>query len=390
MRIVIVTAFYGPGMGYIENRLPPIFTEMGHEVHIVTSTAGVSADQSAAPVNREKSGFTVHRLPSFNLRGRTCMKGLVRTMHRLKPDIVQTLDAVSINTCAVAMAKPFLGYKLFTGQHCVYSVFLSSFQSPRLRTLAGHLLPILRLAWWPHLFAVKCHAATVDAAEIAYKYLGVPRKKVSIIPLGVRDEVFTPVESAEDAARRTAIRTELGFSDSDIGCIYTGKFVDEKDPACLARAIDKLANQGEPFKGVFIGQGPQTETIRACAGCQVLPLMPHDKLGDYYRACEIGVWPTQESMSMLDAAGCGLPIVISDRVFATERVDGNGLVYLQGDPDDLALKLHRLKHADVRQQLGSNGAQKIKEKFTWRIVAEQRLHDYEEALGNTALAASAH
>jgi hypothetical protein len=41
MKIVFVTAWYSEGMGYLENCLPKAIAKLGHEVHIITSTAQV-------------------------------------------------------------------------------------------------------------------------------------------------------------------------------------------------------------------------------------------------------------------------------------------------------------------------------------------------------------
>ena len=41
MRIVVITDWYSEKMGYIENCLPKTLAELGHNVHVVSSTAQV-------------------------------------------------------------------------------------------------------------------------------------------------------------------------------------------------------------------------------------------------------------------------------------------------------------------------------------------------------------
>jgi glycosyltransferase involved in cell wall biosynthesis len=61
----------------------------------------------------------------------------------------------------------------------------------------------------------------------------------------------------------------------------------------------------------------------------VIPFMKHAEPAGYYRASDIGVWPSHHSMSMLDAAGCGLPVVVSEKLAAVERY-GGGRAHLSG------------------------------------------------------------
>src|SRR5262249_7589284 len=159
--------------------------------------------------------------------------------------------------------------------------------------------------------------------------------------------------------RRQQLRGELGFAEEDIVCIYTGQFTDAKNPLVLGHAVARLRAAGLPVRGLFIGAGPQSRQLAACEGCGQLPFMPHRDLPPYYRAAEIGVWPTQESMSMLDAAACGLPIIVNDTLLATERIEGNGITYRLNDAADLAEKIGLLRDPAYRQQLGSTGARRM-------------------------------
>jgi glycosyltransferase involved in cell wall biosynthesis len=85
-------------------------------------------------------------------------------------------------------------------------------------------------------------------------------------------------------------------------------------------------------------------------------------------------------MSMLDAAACGLPIIVNDTLLATERIDGNGITYRLNDASDLAEKISVLRDPAYRQQLGSTGARRIVELFSWAAIARRRIAEYEAVL----------
>ncbi len=144
----------------------------------------------------------------------------------------------------------------------------------------------------------------------------------------------------------------------------------------LAKAIDKLVSKGEPFEALFMGDGEQSEEIKKCRGCHVHEFIPYHELPLYYSIADIGIWPRQESTSMIDAAACGLPIIISNKVQAKERVEGNGLTYIENDATDLANVILKLKNTELRKKLGNAGANKIQNNFSWDKIATNRIEDY--------------
>jgi glycosyltransferase involved in cell wall biosynthesis len=232
-------------------------------------------------------------------------------------------------------------------------------------------------------FTEKCYGATADCADVAVRFFGVPQNKMDVCPLGVDTELFSPIIDERDRHARATLRRRLGFRETDIVCIYTGRFTEDKNPLLLARAVERLVNSGQSFRGLFVGNGVQGKAIESCSGCSMHPFVPVQELGDFFRAADIGVWPAQESMSMLDAAACGLPIVVNNTMVATERICGNGVTHRLNDLEDLVRVLRELQDRQTRQRLGSSGARKMARDFSWEAVAKWRLRDYQAALGIT-------
>jgi glycosyltransferase involved in cell wall biosynthesis len=382
-------------MGYLESRLPKYLARLGAEVHVVAmdlppyyqtgdfkETYGDFAEQLCAGSTQTQDGYTLHILGHRKLAGHMRMKGLRQKLFALRPAIVQTMVPIGWIPLDAAFWKKLLGYKLFTGSHHHASVFPLAAMAGRFldwqraRCVATRMIPG-RLAG---LATEKCYAITEDCADIAIRFFGVPRGKVEICPLGVDTELFHPVSGPREAAERAATRKALGFSDGDVVCIYTGRFSEGKNPLLLAEGVARMQARGQTFRGLFVGNGMQAERIRECAGCVKLPFVPVWKLGTLFRAADIGVWPTQESLSMLDAAACGLPIVANHTMAANERLAGNGRKYLQNDVEDLVRVLFELNGAETRAQLGACGARKMAQQFSWEAIARKRLQDYERAL----------
>jgi glycosyltransferase involved in cell wall biosynthesis len=398
LRVALLCETFSKKMGYLQYLLPKHLALLGVDMHVITMNlppyhqmkdfyetyAGFNDRSDLKPGTIEKlDGFTLHVLPHKRVGGYMRMAGLFRKLRALQPDVVQTTTNINWVGIDAAVGRLFLGYRLFTGCHYHASVFpLAQCESEiwnldRIRCFLTRGLP----GRFVSLLTEKCHAITPDCADVAVRFFGVPRKKVDVCPLGVDAQLFFPISSDPQRLEAADLRQELGFEQDDIVCVYSGRFSEEKNPLLLAKSIHFLTGQGERYRGLFIGNGAQAADIRSCAGCVVHDFVPVFELGNYFRAGDIGVWPTQESMSMLDAAACGIPIVANDTMSATERLDGNGLAYRLNDQEDLVRALLALKTRESRKKLGVEGARKMLQEFSWEAIARRRLRDYEVSIG---------
>lgn len=395
MKIAIVSAFYSEGMGYTENCLPKFLSMMGHEVHVITSTYNVYGNDpdydktySSFLGHREQpvgtfqsNGYSVHRLATRLISGYVWLPGLRRMIEQLKPDIVHSLEHGSILTFWLAALKPRYGFGLFTESHQHLSVVKPYLLDPGVslhkfaywltRTLPGRLAS----------FATDtCFAIAPDCAEVAERYFGVPHHMIKMQSLGSDTDLFRPPSSEMDFREREANRARVGCTGDEILCVYTGRFSPSKNPALLAEALQHLAEAGVPVRGVFVGEGPQRREIERVPNCKILPFMRHAELAQVYRAADIAVWPREESMSMLDAASSGLPIVASDRLGESERLQGSGYAYRENDVISLADTIKLLIDPNLRTVLGTAGALKMRQSFNWATVAETVFAAYERHL----------
>jgi len=395
MRIVVVSTFYSEGMGYTENCLPKALAARGHEVHLVTSVFNVYGNQAdyattygdflgpnvTSPGTTTVDGYQVHRLPARIVGGYVMSLGLASKIRALAPDVVHSLEIASLQTYRLALQKPFARFALFCETHQHMSVVKPFLKRPgslarkaayrMTRTLPTRLVSVV---------VERCYAIAPDCAEVAIRFYGVPPHKVKLQSLGADTERFHPATSDADIRARLALRRTLGFADEDIVCVYSGRFSHDKNPLLLARAIDILHDRDPRFKGLCIGDGAQKREIAACRNTTILPFMKHRMLAEHYRASDVAVWPTQESMSMLDAASSGLPLVVSNAVGEVERVKLNGRTYVENDVESLVGVLSSLASPEERRSLGAAGRQKMLDGFNWARYASAVEADYTEAL----------
>jgi glycosyltransferase involved in cell wall biosynthesis len=396
MKIAIISDWFSEKMGYAENCLPKALASLGHEVHLITSNCQTYFNSPiyketyepfigpgiVACESRELDGYILHRLPYGQWRGRLRIQGLRDKLAHLRPEIVQTFDVISLTTLEAAISKPSVGYKLFLESHLHASVFSLALSKGSLRDRIYWLLYSKTFGWLVNIHAEKCYSISPDAAEIVVRFFGIESRKVAVIPLGVDTALFGPPNTDVAQKVRNQLRESLGFSPNDVVCVYTGRFSEDKNPLCLANAIGKLVVEGSAFRGLFIGNGlaEDVAAIKNTPGCVVQLFVPSCDLPPYYWAADIGVWPKQESTSQLDAAACGLPLILSNRIRVLERVEESGLLYEEDNPDDLAKQIRRLSSPSIRKKMGENGSRKVRDQFSWVNIAQQRLQDFESAM----------
>jgi glycosyltransferase involved in cell wall biosynthesis len=184
-------------------------------------------------------------------------------------------------------------------------------------------------------------------------------------------------------SNRAVTRLKLGIAENELVCVYSGKFTNDKNALVLAHAVEKLRDNGMPIRGVFIGGGEQQALIEQCSSCLVFPFMPIKELGQYYRAADIGVW-MNESISFLDAACCGLPLLLSDTVKDISHVQEFTAVYRTDDAASLASQIMVLADPIERKRRSELASCLGFERFSGEVYAERRLVQFRETLGYSA------
>lgn len=392
MKILVVSEWYSESMGYAENLLPKALAALGHEVHLITTNTQIYFNSPIyASVyepflgpgivecgTKKIDGYTLHRLPHFLWRNQIGASGLAQIIRELHPDIVQTFDVQSLTTLQLAILRSVFSYRLFLEAH-IHSSVLPKQSYPSKKSMVKKSIQKI-IGFLLSSIIERCYPISIDAAWVASNYFGILPRKMTVIPLGVDTDLFKPISDPQLLEKRNQIRKILGFHEKDIVSIYTGRLSPDKNPLCLAQSVQRLQLYSCCNKGLFIGNGPQEGQIAETPGCVVHPFVPAVELADYYRAADIGVWPKQESTSQIDAAVCGLPIIISDHTQVPERIQGNGLTYHEDDPEDLALKIASLSDSGKRLEMGMNGSQRLSEQYSWKRIATDRITDYMKAL----------
>jgi len=397
MKIAFVHRWHTEGMGYTDNMLPKAMAKLGHEVHLITSNTQIYFNEQMYPDVYEpifgpgitscgvkiRDGVTIHRLPyydfcpfkaSIHRFDEFGIKGLFQYLGKIKPDVIQALEINSIITYNSAKWAKINNACLFTENHIHKSVFNP--KNKHIISFYNNFNPFLKLI---NNQTCMHYPIAPDVAEISRNYYKVPKSKIAIQSLGVDTDLFT---REPDVTLKKQLKIKHGFNENEIVAIYTGRITKSKKPMVLAEAIELLQEKGLPFRGLFIGNGNSEDInyIKQKKGCVIIDFMPMTELKEYYQLADIGVWPREESTAQLDAMACGLPLILSNKIKAFDRIEGNGLLYEEGDSIDLCNKILKIGEINNNNKLGIEGSKKVFENYSWDSIAKSRLLNYENCL----------
>jgi glycosyltransferase involved in cell wall biosynthesis len=393
MKIAVVSDWFSARMGYAENFLPKALGRLGHDVHLLTSDLQVYAtspdydriyrsklgDRQVPPGVFAADGFTLHRMPSRPGRLGIHISDLPDRLRQLAPDVVYCFEINCPTTVQVARLRRRLGYRVF----CESRLHASVFRQPvgwmaRARwNLKNHLLGLSDVVQNVDRY----YPLGPDVLSIISTYLGVPKERCTLSSLAVETQIFSPAKAPQKVRE---FRRRVGLGESDLVCVYTGRFTPDKGPLVLATAIDALQAQGHSsIRGLFIGQGEESYVakIASSAGCVIHPFVEPQELASIYHSADIGVWPLQESTSQLDAMACGLPIIINDSVEDPVRLGDGAVTFRKNDSEHLVARILELHDAARRADMGRKGAARILESCSWDALARRRVRDFEASPG---------
>lgn len=235
--------------------------------------------------------------------------------------------------------------------------------------LGSRLLPPQRLIRrWVLRRADGAVAGNEEAKRLLFR--NQVQKPVTVIPqLGIDPVLFSPTQPIGPNYRFV------------VG--YVGRLVTEKGLLVLLEAIARV-------KGAYVvilGHGPLEAQLISRA--RVLGLdgrlelcqgVPHAEVPMYMRRMSVLVlpslttaeWKEQFGHVLIEAMACGIPVIGTDSGAIPEVIGHAGMVVKEGDVDDLATALRRMKDDPQRRDtLRRLGQEKVKEEYTNEVVASR-------------------
>jgi phosphatidylinositol alpha-1,6-mannosyltransferase len=214
----------------------------------------------------------------------------------------------------------------------------------------------------------------------------------SVVYGGVDTSIFHPNLEVEQ------LKQELNLAECDV-VLYVGRVMPHKGIETLIKALPSLprdtkllivgpivdreyyeylstlANKANPENVLFTGSVKTQELAKYYNVCDVFvqPSTYYDYRGRYHR------FPELLGLTKFEAMACGKPVIVSNVGGLPEQVINgkNGYVIRAGDETKLG-EVANILLADrkLNRDIGREGLKLVKERFTWRAVAQHVLKLY--------------
>ncbi len=238
-------------------------------------------------------------------------------------------------------------------------------------------LPVRLMEKWVFKHIDYAIAGTQSAAEV-WRQKGYKGRMAVIPQFGVDTHLFSATRKSNHVLR--------------IG--YVGRLVAEKNVDILLRALAALMEYQWSLH--IVGSGPEeaalknlTQALRLMERVFFTGWLPSVEMPAYFQNLDVLVvpsrtmpnWKEQFGRVIVEAMASKVAVVGSDSGAIPDVVDDAGLIFREGDAEDLAHQLRKLLiNAELRCQLAEKGRQHVLENFTQEQIAARTVAVYQEML----------
>lgn len=330
---------------------------LGHDAQLLTRANSLLAQRASA------ENIPAHTFPaSFpRVQALLCLKEI---LHQQQFDIVHAHDPHALT--AAWLARAHHRTALAASRRVAYPLTHSWPGLARYR--AAH-----RIIAVSKFVAASVISSGIDSERVAVVYDGA--------------EIPPPFKTEDRASARCAWKSSS--STALIGCV--GYLLPEKGQEFLLRAMKEVVSVFPDCKLILAGDGPMRSHLQALAKNRALEhhVIFAGFISDtesIYRALDVFVFPSLAEplgSSLLAAMAHGLPVVAIASGGVPEIVENgrNGMLADAPDASQLARAIcELLTHPEMAARLGASARDTISKRFTASLLAENTLHEYENAL----------
>lgn len=229
-------------------------------------------------------------------------------------------------------------------------------------------------------FLIGRNAEAVSLAR-AKGFMGPAR----VVGNGFDGQMFSP------ASRREA-REHWGITGFAVG--YAGRLVSSKGLHTLRDAVRTLSRSAPVISGAerpilwLAGEGPLEAEFSQCPDLvRVVGALDRPRLARFFSALDVLVlpslttpaWKEQFGRVIIEAQGCGIPVVGSSSGAIPEVLGEPRLIFPEGDAGALAAVLERLRGDTAwGARVACEGRQRAIQRYSWEAIAGQMLEVYRE------------
>jgi glycosyltransferase involved in cell wall biosynthesis len=215
------------------------------------------------------------------------------------------------------------------------------------------------------------------------EHMGAEPSRVSVVPVGVDDELFRPLPGVARVPGRL-----MTTASADVPLKGLVPLLEALAKVRTERSAD-LVVIGEPRSASRVGA-----TIKRLGledAVRFVSKVSDERLVQLYAEAEVAVVPSLYegfSLPAIEAMACGVPVVATTGGALPEVVGADGVTGLlvpPGDPGALAMAIGAaLDQPGLRARIGVAGRARVLERFTWAAAARATVEQYRAVLGANA------
>lgn len=220
-------------------------------------------------------------------------------------------------------------------------------------------------------------------AKLADRVLSVSKSDIPIIrrKFGIKDVEWIP----------NAVDTEQFLHTNDEPSVplvtYVGKLEQWKGIDVLMKSFEIIRREVKDAKFLIVGTGSLKDKIREVnLPIEFLDFVPYSEMPEVYQRTSVLVLPSYMEglpLTCIEALSCQVPVIASDVGDVGEIVlDGEtGFLTEPGDSKAVASRaVQVLKDKELQRRLGENGRMHVKENYSYDVVMEKVIQEYETCL----------
>jgi glycosyltransferase involved in cell wall biosynthesis len=351
------------GLGVHVDRLSSGQTRLGWKNTLLTTSV------ENMPKQENRNGYSIVRVPYViepfgNKIGLSIVKELIEQKN--SHSIVHTHSHLFFSSNIVALIN-FLTTNppMIITCHGVRSQSAPSI----LQDIYLHTLGLMTLNSAMHVLCYTLH----EKNELIR--LGVKPEKIVVIPNGIDTSFFKPIPKTDESRR----------------ILWVGRFVRGKRPDLAIEAFAKMKKEFPQLSLTMLGRGPDKEPSKRLVqelglsdSVNFLSFVPEEEMPSLYSEslCLINT-SEQEGVprTILESLSCETPVIAPDLPQLVPIVRGSGLIFRQGDVNDLTSKIHSLLNKDeLRDDLGKTGRLRVVRNHSWDNYVKKTIELYETVL----------
>ncbi len=392
MKIVHLMGYFVPEFGYQEYYLAKKHRQLGHDVYVIASDLlypfpNIEIMLKEAGVKntsrKRKAGFSVvegikvFRLRhSFEYSDFIKVKGLKETLKKIKPDVVFAHESRQYTPAMAAKYKKELKYKLIVDQHDFYHKIPKHPLHLKILRFLDYFIIRKPIVNYSLKRADRIVAVTKETKDFLIKTHKINPNKITLVPLGVDTDFFRYNKNTRDRLRR-----KYKIKDNEIMLVFSGIIVRRKGLEILLQAFSELRNNN--VKLLIVGSGEKdymnelknlSKRLKINDRVIFTGFVKKANVRNYFSAADIGVWPGNNSVSIMEAMACKLPIIMVDLQLSHLVSFNNGFKFKQHNKEQLKQGLIKvINNKNLRKKMADNSLNAVKKHYSYDEIAKKFL-----------------